>query len=174
MRLYVCCSDGAEAGAKKGGAGCTSDDEKDGSVEGGVERSESRDDEQSRSTVGGKGGAAERKGMQKYVNIPSDPAAGAAQDGTGDRRGAAGIAVAGSAYEGGAAQIPPQQQAGAGSIPASKGGTGLATLARAGKLFNTQSIFDLEVSKLKADYYCMPFITVRELKFAVLVVYCCR
>lgn len=152
-------------------------------MDGDIERADSRDREddvtQSRSSAGASAGgtagaassggrAVERKGLQKYVNVPSDIPAAAASSGGNGASGAsfAGIAVAGSAYEQQQQQSqPPNGGAGppAGAALNSKGGSGLAALARAGKLFNTQSIFDLEVrwelnpNGLPFHLFCSPF-----------------
>lgn len=69
-----------------------------------------------------------RKGLQKYINQ-------SAVVGDAERPGAGGIAMEGKAAGG-----PTATGTGTGS-------SGLAALARAGKLFNTHSVFELEVSE---------------------------
>lgn len=85
----------------------------------------------------------ERKGLQKYVSLPAD-AAVLAQSGTSS---------AGIAHLQGLQPLTAETTVAAPSTSAgpNKGGlattsTGLAALARAGKLFNTNCVFDLEVS----------------------------
>lgn len=93
----------------------------------------------------------QRKGLQKYV--PMSSSADARESGTTDSTSAGrsfgGIAIAGTAVEGTASLALAAAAGGAKAGGGGAGSSGLAALARAGKLFNTHSIFDLEVGRVK-------------------------
>lgn len=81
----------------------------------------------------------ERKGLQKYVNVPSE--ATQQQSGTSS----AGIAHLQGLQPPASSDASPSPGNGAVKGGIATTSTGLAALARAGKLFNTNSVFDLEV-----------------------------
>jgi hypothetical protein len=135
---------GSGAGDYEGGrtAGYSSDDGSVNTNEGGSERSPTGDSGKAAggqsSVVNGPGGGGElRRGLQKYIPSAGTGEAGRDRDGGAERGGAAATATGIATDSGGA------------GLNAAKGGqqpsSGLAALARAGKLFNTHSIFDLEV-----------------------------
>lgn len=113
----------------------------------------------------------ERKGLQKYVSLPSDAAL----------LQAVGTSSAGIAHLQGLQQPPTAESAtppSTGGLPAGKSGlaatsTGLAALARAGKIFNTNSVFDLEVSGLITTAFLVLSCLVLFLSYSCLHVMAC-
>jgi len=90
----------------------------------------------------------ERRGLQKYVSLSADAAA-LAQSGTAS----AGIAhLQGLQPPAAETMLAPSTGAGPNKGGLATTSTGLAALARAGKLFNTNCVFDLEVRSVVVQF----------------------